>query len=349
MLALTLIPGKKDSIDLTEVPEPERDEGEVLVKTLGVGICGTDREIISGDYGVAPEGQERLVLGHESIGQVLECPRGSGLAPGDLVVGIVRHPDPVPCENCAVGEWDMCRNGRFSERGIQRLDGFCAERYRSNADFLIKVDPALGRLGVLVEPTSILAKAWEHLERIGHRAHWRPRRVFVTGAGPIGLLAALLGRQKDYDVHVFARVREGLKPELVSQLGATYHAESLREIASKQRPDIILECTGAGTVVLDAIECLGPDGVACLAGVSSGHRVVPVDTRALNRELVLENHAVFGSVNANRRHYEAAVRALVKTDRRWLERLICRHVPLAQWREALEPRERNEIKTVLEL
>src|SRR3989440_7764812 len=193
MRALTVIPGQAGSARLEDVPEPPIEDGPVLVQTLAVGVCGTDLEIVEGKYGWPPPGRQRLVLGHESLGRVLEAPVGSGLASGDLVVGIVRRPDPVPCPNCAVGEWDMCRNGRYTERGIKEHDGYCSERYRIHPEYAVQVASHLTRTLVLLEPASVLAKAWDHIERIGHRAVWKPRKVLVTGAGPIGLLAALLG------------------------------------------------------------------------------------------------------------------------------------------------------------
>src|SRR5579875_1495130 len=223
MRAVTVVPLKANTVDLTELPEPPEDDGPVLVKTRAVGVCGTDIEIIAGEYGWAPPGEDRLAIGHESLGEVLEAPAGSGFAPGDLVVGIVRRPDPEPCLNCAAGEWDMCRNGNYTEWGIKAHHGYARERYRITPDFLVKVDPGLGDLGVLLEPTTVVAKAWDHIERIGSRAVWKPKKVLVTGAGPIGLLAALLGRQRDLEVHVLDQVTEGLKPDLVAAMGATYH------------------------------------------------------------------------------------------------------------------------------
>ena len=194
MQAVTVIPLEKGSVDLTDLPDPPEADGPVLVQTRAVGVCGTDIEIIDGDYGWAPPGEERLAIGHESLGEVLEAPDGLGLAEGDLVVGIVRRPDPVPCANCAVGEWDMCRNGKYTEWGIKEHHGYARERYRIPAGFAVKVDAALGDLGVLLEPATVVAKAWDHISRIGRRAAWQPATVLVTGAGPIGLLAALLGR-----------------------------------------------------------------------------------------------------------------------------------------------------------
>src|SRR5262249_7194049 len=118
MRAITVSPGVANSARLEDVPPPPVSDGAILVRTLALGVCGTDREIIAGEYGWSPPGQARLVLGHESLGRVEEAPTHSGLVSGDLVVGVVRRPDPVPCPACAAGEWDMCRNGRYVERGI---------------------------------------------------------------------------------------------------------------------------------------------------------------------------------------------------------------------------------------
>ena len=343
MRALTVKPGTPNSIRLDTVGPPPESEGAVLVRALALGICGTDREIVAGDYGWAPEGKDRLILGHESLGRVEEAPAGCGFAKGDLVAGIVRRPDPVPCPACAAGIWDMCRNGQYTERGIKQRNGYGSEFFRVETDFLIKLDPALGLLGVLIEPTSVVAKAWEHVLRIGARAPaWTPRTALVTGAGPVGLLAAMIGAQHGLDVHVLDRNTEGPKPKLVAALGATFHT-SLDGLC----PDVVIECTGAPPVILDVMGRTAPDGIVCLAGVSSGGRKLPFDIGDLNRAMVLENHVVFGSVNANRDHYAAAAEALAKADPKWLAGLITRRVPLAHWQEALERRD-DDIKVVLD-
>ncbi len=346
MKALTVIPLQKGTAELSDVEEPPESDGPVVVETIAVGICGTDAEILSGAYGWAPPGRERLVLGHESLGRVVEAPGGSGLAKDDLVVGIVRRPDPVPCANCAVGEWDFCRNGEYTERGIKQHDGYLSERYRITPEFVVKVDPALGELGVLLEPTSVVAKAWEQVERIGGRAHWEPKTAVVTGAGPVGLLAALIGIQRGLEVHVIDQMETGLKPDLVRALGGQYHTGHISDACPS--PDVIVECTGVGSLVFDAIEHIGPGGVVCLTGVSSGGRALDVDAGTLNRNMVLENESVAGSVNANRRHYEAGAEALAKADRSWLERLITRKVGLRDWASALE-REPDDVKVVVEV
>jgi glucose 1-dehydrogenase len=343
MRAVTVVPLKSGSVDLTDLAEPPASDGPVLVKTRAIGVCGTDLEIIAGEYGWAPEGETRLAIGHESLGEVLEAPPDSGLAPGDLVVAIVRRPDPVPCANCAIGEWDMCRNGRYTEWGIKEHHGYARERYRITPDFVVKVDPALGNLGVLLEPTTVVAKAWDHIERIGKRARWDPTIALITGAGPIGLLAALLATQRGLDVHVLDQVTEGLKPELVAAIGATYHHGAVSDTGLT--PDVIIECTGVGQLIFDVMDASGSNGIVCLTGVSST-RELSVDVGLLNRRLVLENDVVFGSVNANRRHYEAAAAALAQADPAWLARLITRAVPLSSWREAYQ-RLATDVKVVL--
>ncbi len=330
---------------MTELPDAPEADGPVHIKTRAVGVCGTDLEIIAGDYGWAPPGEERLAIGHESLGEVLDAPAGSGLQAGDLVVPIVRRPDPIPCSNCAVGEWDMCRNGQYTEWGIKSHHGYAREHYRITPDFVVKVDRSLGNLGVLLEPTTVVAKAWDHIGRIGERARWQPTTVLITGAGPIGLLAALLGVQKGLQVHVLDRMTDGLKPDLVAELGATYHHGSVTDTGIQ--PDVAIECTGVGQLVFDVMDAAGANGIVCLTGVSSGGREVPVDAGLLNRRMVLENDVVFGSVNANRRHYQAGADALAAADRGWLAKLITRTVSLDSWADAYR-RQPDDVKVVLE-
>jgi threonine dehydrogenase-like Zn-dependent dehydrogenase len=277
---------------------------------------------------------------------VLEAPEGCGLASGDLVVGIVRRPDPEPCAACAAGEWDMCRNGRYTERGIMRLHGYASERYRIAPEYAVPVDPALGERGVLLEPASVVAKAWDHIDAIGRRAFWRPETLLVTGAGPIGLLAALLGAQRGLDVHVVDRVTGGPKPDLVTALGGTYHSVPAPETGVT--PDVVVECTGAAAVVADVLSLTGANGVVCLTGVSSAGSLHRIDLGALNRKIVLQNDVVFGTVNANRRHYELAAAALAAADQQWLGRLLTRRVPLDRYAEALD-RGSDDVKVVLDM
>src|SRR6516165_11273874 len=256
MRAITVAPGEPGSVALTDMPEPPQQDGPIMVRTQAIGVCGTDLEIINGEYGWAPPGEERLILGHESLGDVIEAAPGTGFEVGDMVVGIVRRRDPVPCPACEAGDWDMCLNGRYTERGIKSRHGYASERYRIHPEYLVALSPALGIHGVLLEPATVVAKAWDHIEKIGARSAWAPRTVLVTGAGPIGLLAALLSVQRGYGTYVVDLAAEGRKPDMVRRLGASYfHVGDLGEAAAEA--DIIIECTGFIQTLLE----IGPEHV----------------------------------------------------------------------------------------
>jgi threonine dehydrogenase-like Zn-dependent dehydrogenase len=347
MRALTVQPLKAGSARLEAAPEPAKAANTLLVQTLAIGVCGTDREILAGRYGEAPRPSQRLILGHESLGRVLAAPRGTGFAPGDLVVGIVRRPDPEPCTACAGGEYDMCRNGLYTERGIKGANGYGADRFTLDPRFAIRVASDLGACGVLLEPASVVAKAWEHLEHIGRRSRtWRPRSLLVAGAGPVGLLAAMMGRQRGLETHVFDRLAEGPKPRLVAALGATYHHGDLRACPGLGA-DVIIECTGAASVIAPLLQRPGRDGLICLLGVSAPGEPGSFDIGGFNRRAVLGNDVVFGSVNANRGHYEQAAVALAKADPTWLGALISRRVPIEAWPQAFERRP-DDVKVILD-
>ena len=311
MRAMTVIPGQPGSAELTELPDPTPADGELLVEPLYLGVCGTDREIVDGVHGEPPPGRERLVIGHELLGRVKQG--AAGLEPGQLVAGIVRRPDPVPCACCAQGEWDMCRNGQYTERGIKALDGYGAELVTIEADFAVPIPDELGTLGVLTEPSSVLAKAWEQIERIstprllGARARARDRRrpdrpargADGRPARPRGARARPRHRGRE------ARGRER------ARRAATTRATSPR-CAKEVEPDVVVECTGVAELVAGAMQHTAPGAIVCLTGVAPS-RTLSVDVGALNNELVLENDVVFGSVNANRRHFEQAVEVAAAT------------------------------------
>jgi threonine dehydrogenase-like Zn-dependent dehydrogenase len=344
MKAITVEPRTPGTARLEDVPEPDLHGGSVLVQALAVGVCGTDVEIIEGKYGWAPPEKVRLVLGHESLGRVIDAGR-SGLKKDDLIVGIVRRPDPVPCPNCAVGEWDMCRNGKYTERGIKEIDGFMSERWRIEPEYAMKIDPALGILGVLLEPATVVTKAWEQVFAVGQRAFWEPRTVLVTGAGPIGLLAALVGKQHGLEVHVMDRVASGPKPNLVRLLGATYHTGSVLELGLE--PDVIIECTGNGRVIAEAVRGVAAGGVVCLTGVGTGGVLPSLPAADVASQVVLRNNIVVGSVNANKRHWYKAADALARADRSWLAQLITRRESPENFMHALH-RDDKDVKVIIE-
>lgn len=345
MQAITILPGQANSVALTDVAEPTPAEGRLLIRARQLGVCGTDFELIAGDYGWPPNQSRHLILGHESLGEVEEAPADTGFVKGDMVIGIVRRPDPEPCMACAVGEWDMCRNGRYTERGIKEKHGFGAQRWRIEPEYAIKVEAALRDVAILVEPASVLAKAWEHIEHIGKRALWRPQSLLVTGAGPIGLLAAMMGRQRGLAVHVVDQVTDGPKPRLVAALGARYSTASIEKLGF--RPDVVIECTGSSALMRDALLGLASDGIFCMVGSSAHAQDAQLNVSQFNRGMVLGNTVTFGVVNANRRHYEKAAESLRQADHAWLRGLITRREPLSNWRAAFQ-RQPNDVKVVIE-
>ena len=300
-------------------------EGSILVEAVAAGVCGTDVEIVEGKYGWAPEGSTRLVLGHESLGRVIDPGFSRAFQAGDLVVGIVRRPDPVPCPACAVGEWDMCRNGQYTERGIKQIHGFMSERWRIEPEYAIKVDPCLGLLGVLLEPTTVIVKALEQVVFIGRRSFWEPRTLLVTGAGPIGLLAALAAQ--DVRTRRSRPCPDGVRPEARFGPGLGCHL-SLRfgPNRSALHPDVILECTGVGQVIAESIASdRRPVASVCL----TGRRAWWCSHRGGHRQ-----HGVFRSAEEQRHRRAASTptsgtgtrrrKPLARADRSWLARLITR-------------------------
>ena len=322
MKAITVEPGKAGTRCFEDVPEPDLRDGSVLVEAVAVGVCGTDVEIAEGKYGWAPPGQARLVLGHESLGRVLD-PGPSSLKKGDLVVGIVRRPDPVPCPACAVGEWDMCRNGEYTERGIKQIHGFMSERWRIEPEYAIKVDPSLGILGVLLEPMTVIAKA---LEQVVVRRASAPsgRRRRCSSPAPA---RSACWRRCGARLHGQGGPRP--RPHARRASSRSSCATSGRRITpgasstSTSTPDVIVECTGVGSVIADSIQKIGAGGVLCLTGVGGGGRsgYAVADVAA---KVVLKNNVLVGSVNANKRHWYKASQALAEADRAWLGRLITR-------------------------
>jgi glucose 1-dehydrogenase len=303
-------------VAVEEAAEPDPADGELLVEGIAIGICGTDRRLVQRPPRTGAD-REALVLGHESLGRIIDAPAGSGFEPGDLVAGIVRRPDPEPCFFCAAGEFDLCENGQFVERGISGKDGYGSERYRLEAEYAVRVDPALGLAGVLVESASVVAKAWEKLDGLA----WRRRsRALTMGAGPIGLLAALLGVQRGYEMHVLDRVETGRKPEQARAIGAVYHTSAGTLPGGF---DAVLECTGA--LVGEAIAQTSPSGALCLLAGSLERSEGP-----------LGNKAIVATVNSNRRHFEAGHDALRDADPAWLDRLLGPCVGLDEWRSAFD-------------
>jgi threonine dehydrogenase-like Zn-dependent dehydrogenase len=354
MRAVAVTPGRAGSARLIEVERPEPVAGEALVRVLRVGVCGTDREIVAGSVGRAPAAEDRLIIGHESFGVVERVNGASAIQPGDRVAAIVRRPDG--CAACRQGRWDMCMWGNYTERGIRGHHGYMAGYYVERPEFLVSVPESLHEVGVLVEPTSVIAKAISQADEAQRRLPWQPQRAVVCGAGPIGLLATLALRLRGLETHTLDIVPpDSTKAELVRACGATYvdgRETPLDRLAAEAgNIDLIIEATGFAPLVLQAMNALGINGALVLTGVSGGSRTVEVDGNVLNLNMVMGNRLVVGSVNACRAHFDQAVRYLEQIEARWpglLGRMITRAVPLDGFEQALAP-DPNSIKSVVQI
>jgi kynurenine formamidase/threonine dehydrogenase-like Zn-dependent dehydrogenase len=319
MRAVVVVPQQR-SVRLIERPTPRGPQAsEVVLRTIEVGICGTDREISSFEYGTPPPGSSELVIGHEALAEIVEVGPGVTWArPGDLVVPTVRRPcKNLRCTACRQGQQDFCITGEFSERGIVRADGFLCEYTIEDERFLVPVPRILESVGVLVEPLSIAAKAAEVFTTIHSRfAFELPRmRALVLGAGPVGILGAMVLQAQGFDTHVFSREAEdGARADLVRALGADYVSadrtpmDRLSERIGKI--DVIFEAVGVPKVAFGALDTLAANGVLILTGVPAKRDAIPADLSRWMREMVLKNQVIFGTVNASRSNYEDAIRRL---------------------------------------
>jgi threonine dehydrogenase-like Zn-dependent dehydrogenase len=348
--AIAVIPGEKGSIHLTELPKPSVDDIKngrgVLVKILYCGVDGTDKEIIEAQYGSPPEGFDFLILGHESLGLVEAVGENvTELSPGDFVVATVRR----PCGNTiydSIGTYDMTTADVYYEHGINLLHGFLTEYYVEKPEYLVKIPRGLKEAAVLLEPTSIVEKGITQAFEIQRRLRvWDPKRAAVMGAGPIGLLAALIFRLKGIETYVFARTPPPyLNSDLVEEIGAHY-------VSTKKNPfrgavetigsfDIIFEATGFSPLVFEAMELLGKNGVLILSSVTGGDRRIEIPADKINLEFVLGNKVCFGTVNANREYFEQGVQDLSQAllqYHNWLPKLLTHSVKgLDQYKQLAE-------------
>ena len=338
MQALVVRPGTAHSARVAELPDPRPAAGEVLVRTLEVGVCGTDREIAEGLFGTPPHGADALVLGHEFLGIVERD--GDGFTRGDLVTGMVRRACGR-CAACAEGAPDACDTGDYLERGITRLHGFASELVAEGAGQLIPVPRALGRLGVLAEPTSICCRGLRHARAIGGRQPWAPRRALVLGAGAIGMLATCLLRLDGMATWTAARSARGEKAELVAATGASFVSTAATPLADLRDElggfDLVIEAAGDAQLMLDSLGLLRRNGVACLLGLDGRTGRVALDGHVIGLDAVVENRVLFGSVNAHRTDWHAAVAALGAMRTRWpglLEQFVGLRVPLDRYADA---------------
>ena len=341
MQALVVRPGEAHTTRVADVPDAGVREGEVAVRTLEVGVCGTDREISEGHFGVAPDGEDVLVLGHEFLGRVERD--GQGFTRGDLVTSIVRR-SCSRCVACNEGAPDSCLTGDYSERGITRLHGFARELVAEDPAQLIAIPASLGRLGVLVEPASICERGIRHARTIGGRQPWELRRALVIGTGAIGMLSTYLLRLAGLDVWTAGRSSAGdSRPQLASASGARYVSTATVPLATLREEvggfDLVVEATGDAQVMADSVGLLRRNGVACLLGLDVRRRPVELDGRVIGVDAVVENRVVFGSVNAHRVDWLMAVEELGRIHERWpdeVQQFVGLRVPLDRFAEAFD-------------
>jgi glucose 1-dehydrogenase len=337
--ALVVTPGEAHSSRVTDVPEPRAREGEVLLRALEVGVCGTDREISEGLFGEPEEEGRPLILGHELLARVERD--GHGFARGDLVTATVRRPCGH-CLACDEGSPDACLTGDYAERGITRLDGFASERLTESPDNLVAIPRELGRLGVLTEPSSVCARGIRHARAVGGRQPWAPSRALVLGTGAIGVLSAYFLRLDGFDVWAAGRSQAGSeKSRLVEACGARYVSTregALRDLAREVGGfDVVIEAAGDAQLMLDALGLLGRNGVACLLGLDGRSQTVELDGPVIGVDAILQNRAIFGSVNCHRTDWEDAAERLDAARRRWpdaLHEFVGLRVPVDRFQDA---------------
>ena len=334
MKAISVFPGKPDSVHLAELPMPSVNEipngRGVVVKILRVGVDGTDKEINAAEYGAAPEGYDFLVLGHENFGQVESVgPNVTEVKPGDYVVATVRRPGTSIYD--LIGTNDMTTDDTYFERGINLRHGYLTEYYVDDVEFIVKVPQGLKEVGVLLEPMTVVEKGIAQAYEIQRRLRvWRPRRAAVMGAGTIGLLATLALRLRGLEVVTFSRSKKPyFNSDLIEALGAVYESTSdlsIIEGARKHGPfDIVFEATGNSSVVFESLQALGKNGVLVLSSVTGGDRKIEVPADRINLDFVLGNKVMVGTVNANREYFEMGVKDMAQAEAEysgWLPRLL---------------------------
>lgn len=356
MKAVTVHPDSQ-SVELRELAPPHRQkETQVVIQMLEVGVCGTDREICAFEFGTPPSGERFFILGHESLGRVVDVgTRVANCRPGDLVAVTVRRPCLLPdCSTCREGQVDFCMTNGYAERGIQAAHGFMAETVVEDETYVVIVPPALRAIAVLIEPLSVVEKVLAQVWHIQERLPWvkrfdpgHPRgtglSAVVLGAGPIGLLAAMMLSHAGFSTTVYSREGEhSPNAALAAAIGARYissqtvEAEHLSQHTG--RFDLIVEATGAARFAFTMLKQLGPNGIYAFTGLPSRKGPIELDADFIMRNIVLKNQAIFGSVNAGRKAYEDAVDDLAIFQNRWPEALpsmITARFPLERYRDLL--------------
>jgi threonine dehydrogenase-like Zn-dependent dehydrogenase len=351
MKAIVAEPPKNNSVKLVDLIKPKPKKNQVLLKILRVGIDGTDREINEGIYGTPPKGHKYLVLGHESLGRIQELGEGvKNFSIGELVVPTVRRPCDEQCLNCEIGETDMCLTGNYYEHGIYRLHGFASEYALSEANYLIKIPEELANVAILLEPLSIAEKAIIQTLKIQERLDWKPKNVLINGAGPLGLLTAIILALRRFRVYVAAtRKTESLKGKIVQSIGGSYINVKETPINSLDIDfDLIIEATGRVDVALKNFALLNRNSIMCILGIYHEQKACQEFGKFLTN-MTLGNRLVFGSVSSNKNHFKMGIKDMYRTNQQYgplLQKLITQSLELEEFAQSFKP-ERENIKTII--
>lgn len=352
MKALAVNPKVKGSLKVMDVPKPVPGPSEALVRVVRVGLDGTDKEVGNALYGEAPKGSDYLIIGHESFGIVEEVgAKVSSVKPGDHVVATVRRPDG--CMNCAAGESDFCMGGGYTERGIKGAHGYMCEYYTENEEYLIRIPYEIREQAVMLEPFSIVEKAVTQIFAIQGRMLWKPKTAMVFGTGVVGLLGAILLRQKGIEVTSIDRTdTNGIKDSVYREFGIRHVDSSSDGTDMQEEADIVLELTGNPTVSSAAMSRCGVNGICCLLSITGGSYVESTDVGKWNHDMVLNNKLVFGSVNSNKGHFLQGMNdmlAIEKAHPGALAKLITRRLKLDEFSSYEILADKRQLKTVVEL
>ena len=357
MRAVAVFPGPKQ-VKVIDHPEPQlTSPTQAKMRVLDVGVCGTDREITSFEYGTPPAGSDYLIIGHESLSEVVEVgPQVSKVKPGDLVVMTVRRPCSHPdCIACREGRQDFCYTGDYTERGIKQNHGYMTDFVVEEERYLNPVPRELRDVGVLVEPLTIAEKSLEQIWMVQRRLPWECpdgagkspvhcRKAVVLGAGPVGILGAMALRVEGFEVSVYSRSHNHEeKNSILEAAGANYIAaetHSTADLAKLAGPiDVVYEATGASSVAFDVLQHLGPNAVFVFTGVPGRQAPIPIDTGEIMRNMVLNNQLVLGSVNAPPQAFASAIQHLGAFQQRWpgaLRSVISGRFPLERALDTLQ-------------
>ena len=335
MKAVAVRPGKAGSMHLRDAPRPRLKDvpngAGVLVEVIRVGVDGTDKEIADAVYGKAPDGEDQLIIGHESLGRVVEVGRNvpSSLRPGSLVVATVRRPGGSIYD--LIGMQDMTTDEHYLERGIYRMHGYLAEAYVEDARYIVPLPESLEPVGVLLEPLSVVEKGIRQAFEIQRRLRvWRPARAAVFGAGTVGLLAALVLRLRGLEVTVYSRRRPPYRnSELLSGIGVAYVSSTettASDLAAEHGPfDLIFEASGFSPLAFEGASILARNGILMLASVTGGDRTTQIPADQINMDFVLGNKVMAGTVNASYDDFTGGIADLLRAEAfhpGWLSQLL---------------------------